>query len=53
LASRPAPRPRTIHAMMPITDSLSQRRGDVRGWSVMLGDRGGEKEFSRGVLTVL
>src|ERR1035437_9014796 len=24
LASRPAPRPRTIHAMMPITDSLSQ-----------------------------
>jgi hypothetical protein len=24
LASRPAPRPRTIHAMMPITDSFSQ-----------------------------
>src|SRR6202050_4768225 len=51
LASRPATRPRTIHAMMPITDSLSQRQGDVRGgrscWEIAVG-RGG---FSGGVLT--
>src|SRR3984957_1900971 len=30
LASRPAPRPRTIHAMMPITDSLVSDQNDVR-----------------------
>src|SRR5580704_17474214 len=52
LASRPAPRPRTIHAMMPITDSLVSDR--VR-YAVVghAGEIAVGEDFSRGVLTVL
>src|SRR6185437_768749 len=41
LAIRPAIRPRTIHAIMPMTDSLVSDVGVVRGCRYFWADRGG------------
>src|SRR5580692_5159816 len=47
LASRPAPRPRMIHAMMPITDSSVRDEIDIRGSRSCATDRGGRNDLPR------
>src|ERR1700756_4429243 len=48
LASRPAPRPRTIHAMMPITDSSVSDENDMRGSRSCATESRWEKETPEG-----
>src|ERR1044071_7870437 len=48
LASKPAPRPRTIHAKMPITDSLVRDVSGVPGRSVLPGSFAAGQAFPRG-----
>src|ERR1700691_2266348 len=47
LASRPPPRPRTIHAMMPITDSSVSDEIDMRGSRSRATGRGGRNDLPR------
>src|ERR1700728_1452555 len=47
LASRPAPRPRTIHAMMPITDSSVSDEIDMGGGRSCATGRGGRNDLPR------